>query len=213
MPTDAAWLIWLRQLHAHQAVAEVSKRVRLDSFAVAGRIAALWDRYDEQYKPLPVSDIDEFVCVPGFARALIETGWAIECIGGLEFPRFDDYQKEQETDREDTAARTARVRERKQQAEQALTIYKAYPRQVGRARAIMEIRLALAKGNVDYDTLLRKTEEFKESVAHLKTKEERKKIPLASTFYRQERWDDRPEDRPTAKTETDRPGRVESPEE
>ena len=211
MATDAVWLLWLRQLAAQETIAEIAKLVRLDSFAVAGRIAALWELYDDkQGLPLPATEIDEFTRRSGFSRALIETGWAVERIGGLEFPVFEEYVRDQDQTRSQGQKRVSKHREQKRLEDQAKAIYKAFPKHVTVQRALQKIRIAL--GKVEFEFLLQKTQEYAESVIHLKDTDEWQKVPQPAAWYHNECWNDRPEDRHTAKPQTHRPGRVESPE-
>jgi hypothetical protein len=207
MATDADWLQWFKELAAQDATVELAKAVRLDAFGVVGRIFTLWERYDdEEGEPLPANEVDALTRRAGFADALIATGWAVPRIGGLEFPVFDEYQAKVDKGRRQNRNRVYKHRKQQKLEDQAKAIYKAYPKHVGGARARQKIRIAL--GKVEFKFLLRKTGEYAESVEHLKGTKQWEIVPLPVTWYGQERWDDRPEDRPTARTEASRPGRV-----
>jgi hypothetical protein len=69
--------------------------------------------------------------------------------------------------------------------EQAMEIYRAYPRKVGRGAALPKIRAALERG-VPYETLLERTRKF----ADLTSDKSKKYIPHPATWYGQERYAD-----------------------
>ena len=70
--------------------------------------------------------------------------------------------------------------------DKALTIYKEYPRQVGRGDAIKAIIKVLKVKKVPYDTLIDRTRAF----ARASEGKDKKYIPHPSTWYNQERYAD-----------------------
>lgn len=72
--------------------------------------------------------------------------------------------------------------------QQALEIYKAYPRHIARAVAVRSIAKKLKNGDVPYEKMLARTKEF----AELTTRRDVDKmyIPYPSTFFNQERYSD-----------------------
>ena len=75
--------------------------------------------------------------------------------------------------------------------EQAMALYKAYPRKVARGAALKAIRKALlSKDSIGFDALMDAVQEY----AKAKEGQERQYIPHPSTWFNQERWDDDRED-------------------
>lgn len=82
-------------------------------------------------------------------------------------------------------------------------IYEAYPKHVGRVAAIAAIRAELKSKVVSYQGLMAATEAYAESVRHItRGSDDWRLVPHPSTWYRQQRWLDREEDRPTHRQDT-----------
>ena len=62
------------------AVIAISEATGIDPFGVVGRLHALWSWADQQLRNsnggvTPMSWIDNYVCAPGFAEAMVAAGW------------------------------------------------------------------------------------------------------------------------------------------
>lgn len=190
MASDAEWLDWIKQLPAHKTVGQISETVGLDSHAVAGRLLTLWEWDDRRYEDgqadqQPVSAIDEIVRCDGFAQALLDSGWMVQQIGGVEFPAFERYRKDQEQNREKTRKRVSRHRDRKRLEEQAKVIYKAYPRAGAPRRAVNAILRAFREKRVEPDALLCYIKLYAEERAS----EDEQFTPLCSRWVNDDGWE------------------------
>ena len=71
--------------------------------------------------------------------------------------------------------------------DQAMALYKAYPRKVARGAALNAIKKALmSKDSIGFDALMDAVQEY----AKAKKGQDRQYIPHPSTWFNQERWDD-----------------------
>lgn len=73
-------------------------------------------------------------------------------------------------------------------SDQAMTIYKAYPKHVGRPKALAGIGRALKRE--PYESLLRKTQEYAKRVKQLRGTDDWQFVPYPATWFNQDRWAD-----------------------
>lgn len=86
-------------------------------------------------------------------------------------------------------------------------IYAAYPKHVGRVAAIKAINKALKSKVITYQALMAATEEYAESVRHIRRgSADWHIVPHGATWYNDQRWSDDPRDRPTYQSRTYQPG-------
>jgi hypothetical protein len=93
------WIKMRVDLHDDPAVIALSHALKLDEFAVVGRLHKLWawgDRHmvDGYAAGVSAQWIDRYVGCKGFARRLLAVGWLERADGGIAFPRFDRHNGE-----------------------------------------------------------------------------------------------------------------------
>lgn len=87
------WIKMRTDLGTDPAVIRIGLRTSLDSYAVVGRLHALWAWADAHtanglVRGVTTDWIDAFVTCRGFADAMCEAGWLAVKPEGIEFPRF-----------------------------------------------------------------------------------------------------------------------------
>jgi hypothetical protein len=93
------WIKMRVDLHDDPAVIALSHALKLDEFAVVGRLHKLWawgDRHmlDGYASKVSAQWIDRYVGCNGFARRMQAVGWLERIDGGIAFPRFDRHNGE-----------------------------------------------------------------------------------------------------------------------
>ncbi|MBV8667044.1 MAG: hypothetical protein JO269_11230 [Burkholderiaceae bacterium] len=88
------WIKMRVDLYDDPAVIALSQALRLDEFAVVGRLHKLWSWGDRHMvgglaAGVTLQWIDRYVCCPGFARRMQMVGWLEAVDEGIVFPRFD----------------------------------------------------------------------------------------------------------------------------
>lgn len=103
-------------------VLSIADSLNLHPSHVVGCLARIWawvDQHSEDGNALNVTRVTlEKLCgVPGFADAMLSTGWLAGTDGNLSFPNFDRHNGKTAKNRALTASRVARHRERASNAE------------------------------------------------------------------------------------------------
>lgn len=99
------------------AVRAIARNLKMDPYAVVGRVHAFWSWADEHTESgtLPActtrEDIDDIVNHSGFAQQLQVVGWLVEADGVLRLPKFDRHNGESAKRRVMDAERKRKQRE------------------------------------------------------------------------------------------------------
>lgn len=115
------WIKMRCDLDTDPAVIRVGRMTGLDTFAVVGRLHALWawaDRHtgDGSMDGVLVDDVDARVDAPGFARALAAVGWLVYTDDGIRLPHFSRHMGSGSKARVARAQRQKRWRDKKREA-------------------------------------------------------------------------------------------------
>jgi hypothetical protein len=93
------WIKMRVNLVTDPAVKAMARALKIDAFAVVGRLHVFWSwadaHADDGSLPLVTrEDIDEETKMPGFAAQLVAVGWLAGDDGSLSLPRFDRHNGE-----------------------------------------------------------------------------------------------------------------------
>lgn len=93
------WIPIRCNIHDDPAVIAIAAATGLDEYAVVGRMVKLWawaNQHTTDGNAPGVAEvwIDRYVSMPGFAAAMLSTGWLGTGEGVLTFPRFDRWNSE-----------------------------------------------------------------------------------------------------------------------
>lgn len=98
MPRD--WIPMRLDLIEDESIAIMTEILKLDEYAVIGRLFRIWAWASKNLdngitsKDIGKDWIDRKVSTPGFAAAMISSGWLRVRSGGLEFPNFDRWMSQ-----------------------------------------------------------------------------------------------------------------------
>lgn len=118
---SSGWIKIEKTLPTKPEVIALSRILKIDRFAVVGRLVVLWSWMDD-ISPNGNADsvtsqfIDETACTKGFANALQKVGWLVVEKGRLAFPRFEVHNGQTSKARALTARRANEFREKKRNA-------------------------------------------------------------------------------------------------
>jgi hypothetical protein len=211
------WIKMRCNLATDEAVIGIAAATNLDPDTVVGKLHRLWSWADRQSHDGHVHNvtpewIDRHVgSVTGFAQAMVEQGWLRFDERGVSFPKFNEHMSGLAKKRASDAKRQSRHRHAscvtsssssslsssmsskggvggKRQAQQALTIYQAYPKHKSKQAALRAIAKALK--TVEYDTLLERTQTFAKSVESKKGTEDWQYVPYPATWFNRGGWED-----------------------
>lgn len=93
------WIPMRLDLHDDPAVIAIALATGLDEFGVVGRLHRLWGWANRhlstgEAKGISESWVDRYVATPGFAAAMIVSGWLRSRSGHVEFPHFDRWNSD-----------------------------------------------------------------------------------------------------------------------
>ena len=132
------WIKMRIGIEADPAVFAIASRLKLDRFAVVGRLSAFWGWMNQHSEDGAVTlagnvtgnapdnvatdscgIIDTITGVAGFAEALHAVGWLIFTRVGFEIPSYDKYNRSSAKTRSANAIRQARYKEKQRAAKAA----------------------------------------------------------------------------------------------
>lgn len=124
------WIKMRTDLQDDPEVLRLSSMLKLDRFAVVGRLATLWAWADKHTtdgtSPVTPLLLDDVVSFAGFSDALVVVGWLDVTDKGIKFPKFSRHNGKSAKKRALTARRVATHKKRKGNAVVTLT---ALPRE------------------------------------------------------------------------------------